>query len=79
MYTSINMSEITTPIASLTTIVYHTPSNSKNIGSTIMHTIGSTSARIKEIAADTTPLFYAVNNEDAYMLNHMTRNEIEQI
>ena len=44
-----------------------------------MHSAGNTKERKNDIAAEIAPLLSAVNNDDAYMLNHITKNGSAQI
>lgn len=44
-----------------------------------MHSAGNTKERKNDMAAEIAPLLSAVNNDDAYMLNHITKNGSAQI
>ena len=48
-------------------------------GITITQISGSTSERMKEMAADTAPSLSAVKKQEVYMLNHITRNGTAQM
>ena len=72
-------SETNTLKISLAVRAYQTPSSFHMAGRVRMQRTGSTSALKNEIAADTAPSFNAVKNDEAYMLNHITKNGMEHI
>ena len=64
---------------SATSMEYHTPSSSKNIGSISTPSIWNTSVRKNEIAADARPLLSAVKKEEPKIQNPDIKNEKEKM
>ena len=63
--------------SSATVMAHQTPSKPKKRGKIKTAATSKTTVRRKEIAAETIPLFNAVKNEDAKILNPANRNANE--